>query len=98
MYLEGTLNIIGFADLGKRGIPWTRQHVRRQEHRGKFPKRVQLGDNTVGWVEQEIDEWIANRLAERAGEPPHPSASEENLERAAPSPRPRRGQPSPAAR
>lgn len=26
-----------------------------------FPKRVQLGVNSVGYFENEIDEWLANR-------------------------------------
>ena len=26
-----------------------------------FPKRVRLGENSVGWYEHEIDEWLANR-------------------------------------
>ncbi len=30
-----------------------------------FPKPVQLGDNSVGFLEEEIDEWIARRAAMR---------------------------------
>ena len=30
-----------------------------------FPKPVQLGDNSVGFVEEEIDEWLANQAAKR---------------------------------
>ena len=32
---------------------------------GKFPGRVPLGPRAVGWVESEIDDWIAQRVAER---------------------------------
>jgi prophage regulatory protein len=32
---------------------------------GKFPKQVPIGDNAVGWVETEIDQHIADRIAER---------------------------------
>ncbi|MBC2713983.1 MAG: AlpA family phage regulatory protein [Desulfobacteraceae bacterium] len=33
----------------------------RLEKAGKFPKRLQLGDNSVGWLEHEVLEWIASR-------------------------------------
>jgi prophage regulatory protein len=32
---------------------------------GTFPASVPLGERTVGWVESEIDEWIAQRIAQR---------------------------------
>ena len=35
------------------------------EKEGKFPKRVRLGQNRVGWVEDEVDGWINDRIAER---------------------------------
>jgi prophage regulatory protein len=31
------------------------------EKRGEFPKRVRLGPNSVGWIESEIDDWLAKR-------------------------------------
>ena len=30
-----------------------------------FPKRVRLGQNRVGWVEDEVDEWINDHIQER---------------------------------
>ncbi|VVP18973.1 hypothetical protein PS870_03720 [Pseudomonas fluorescens] len=32
---------------------------------GIFPAPVPIGANSVAWLEAEIDQWIANRLAER---------------------------------
>ena len=32
---------------------------------GTFPKSVPIGPRTVGWLEHEIHEWIAARVAER---------------------------------
>ena len=29
---------------------------------GEFPKQISLGPRSVGWVESEIEEWIANRI------------------------------------
>jgi len=30
-----------------------------------FPKPVRLGASSVGWVESEVDEWIASRVQAR---------------------------------
>lgn len=40
-------------------------HIARLEAQGLFPKRVRLSVGRVGWVEQEIDDWIEARIAER---------------------------------
>ncbi len=37
----------------------------RKERDGAFPRRVRLGRNSVGWLEDEVDEWLAMRRAER---------------------------------
>ena len=39
--------------------------VYRDEAAGRFPKRMALGANSVGWLESEIDSWIEARAAER---------------------------------
>jgi prophage regulatory protein len=36
---------------------------------GRFPAPVALGARAVGWIESEIDAWIANRAAARRGAP-----------------------------
>ncbi len=46
---------IGFSD----AIIW------QWERDGKFPRRIQLGGNSVAWLESEIDLWIRERAAER---------------------------------
>ena len=33
----------------------------RLERRGAFPNRVRLGANSVGWLEDEVQSWIASR-------------------------------------
>jgi prophage regulatory protein len=40
-------------------------HIARLEAVGKFPKRVQLGPARVGWVDEEVEDWIRKRVAER---------------------------------
>ncbi len=46
-------------------VLYSPQHVARLEKAGKFPMRVQLGPNRVGWVESEILDWLQKRLDER---------------------------------
>ena len=40
-------------------------HIARLEADGKFPKRVRLGVGRVGWVDQEVDDWLLARIEER---------------------------------
>lgn len=46
-------------------VLYSPQHVARLEKAGQFPKRVQLGPNRVGWVEEEILDWLQSRLESR---------------------------------
>jgi prophage regulatory protein len=41
------------------------QHIARLEAPGTFPKRVQLGQCRVGWIEQEVLDWLAGRIKRR---------------------------------
>jgi prophage regulatory protein len=43
-------------------VLYSPQHVARLEKAGQFPKRVQLGPNRVGWVEDEVLDWLQKRL------------------------------------
>lgn len=40
-------------------------HIDRLEKAGRFPKRVRLGPGRVGWIEDEIMEWLRVKVAER---------------------------------
>jgi prophage regulatory protein len=40
-------------------------HIARLEAAGRFPKRVRLGQGRVGWVENEVLDWLKARIAER---------------------------------
>ena len=44
------------------GISRTSIYQRMSE--GTFPKCIRLGPKAVGWLEHEIDDWIAQRVAE----------------------------------
>jgi prophage regulatory protein len=49
----------------KEMVLYSPQHIARLEKMGKFPKRVQLGPNRVGWVEREVLDWLQERLDSR---------------------------------
>ena len=40
---------------------------------GTFPRQVRLGPMSVGWLESEVDEWIADRAAAREEKPAAPA-------------------------
>ncbi len=46
-------------------VPYSDMHIWRLEQAGRFPKRIRLGENRVGWSLRELQEWIAARKAER---------------------------------
>ena len=60
------MRFIRFSQLKeKKGITFTRQHIGRLQKAGKFPRSVPLGENTKPFIEEEIDEYLASRVAER---------------------------------
>jgi len=44
---------------------YNRNHLRRLEAKGKFPRRIRIGANRVAWVRQEIDDWLLARVNDR---------------------------------
>ena len=46
-------------------VLYSPQHIARLEAAGQFPKRVRLGQGRVGWVDQEVEDWLAVRIAAR---------------------------------
>jgi prophage regulatory protein len=46
-------------------VLYSPQHIARLEQAGQFPKRVQLGPCRVGWVEDEVLDWLQQRLDRR---------------------------------
>jgi len=34
----------------------------RKERKGDFPARKQISSNRVGWIEEEIESWLSQRL------------------------------------
>ena len=46
-------------------VGYSQSHLMRLERAGKFPRRVHLGPNSVGFLEDEIDEWMQARVDDR---------------------------------
>jgi len=44
-------------------VPLSRSQVWRLEKAGKFPRRIKLSDNAVGWDLAEIKKWQESRKA-----------------------------------
>lgn len=56
--------IITRKELANR-VPYSTVQIWRLEKTGNFPRRIKLGPNRVGWVEDEIEAWLRKRLADR---------------------------------
>jgi prophage regulatory protein len=60
------MKLLTFKQLGpEKGIPYSRDHWRRKCNAGEAPRPIPISDRRVAWVEAEIDEWLAARVAER---------------------------------
>jgi predicted DNA-binding transcriptional regulator AlpA len=62
------MRLLSYDDLRpEKGIAYSRTQLWRLEKRSAFPRRVPLAgrNGRHGWVEHEIDEWIASRIALR---------------------------------
>ena len=57
--------ILRRADV-ERKTGFKRAHIYSLMAEGRFPKAIRLGVRAVGWDSAEIDQWIADRLKERA--------------------------------
>jgi prophage regulatory protein len=58
---------LGFSELRGRGISLGRRQLDRLEAAGKFPRRVHISERRVGWVAEEIDAYMAAKIANRCG-------------------------------
>jgi prophage regulatory protein len=76
--------LLDYQGLKERGIPWTRVHLARLEAVGKFPLHIDVGDNSIAWFEDEVDDFLEAKAAERDAKVRALEATKEhnNLERA----------------
>jgi prophage regulatory protein len=54
------VRLIDFKSLAPaKGINYSRDHLRRKCKAGEFPKPVRVSEHRIGWVEAEVDAWLA---------------------------------------
>ena len=46
------------------GKTWIYEQIKK----GTFPQAIRIGERSVGWLEEEIDQWIDARVAETRGD------------------------------
>lgn len=64
--MSDLVRFLRFPELKARcGIPYSRRYIDGLEKLGRFPKRVQLGANSVAWVEGEVVAWQEAKIAAR---------------------------------
>ena len=57
--------LLDYRALKDRGIPWTRIHIGRLEAAGKFPLHIDVGEQLDAWFEDEVDDFLEMKAAER---------------------------------
>jgi prophage regulatory protein len=62
------VRVLSDEDLPDRGIKYSRQHRHRLIKRGLFPRPLKIGGGTNAWLENEIDQYLQDRIAERDAE------------------------------
>ena len=60
------MTIIRWISVQKK-VALSRSQIWRLEKAGKFPRRIQLSENSVGWDSEEIEQWLDERKAARHG-------------------------------
>ncbi len=64
MNSQSSLKILRLPDVMSR-LRISRSSLYAKIQRGEFPRPVELGPNSRGWIEAEISEWLASKLAAR---------------------------------
>lgn len=59
----------------QRRVPYSRSTIYLKISRGEFPAPIDLGARAVAWLESDIDEWIASRIAKGRALAPVPPAA-----------------------
>lgn len=57
--------ILSYPELRPRGVLVGRRQIDRLEAAGKFPTRVQISPGRVGWLADEIDDYVKAAIAQR---------------------------------
>lgn len=61
------MRLLSAEGLKAKGIDFSKTQLWRLTKAGKFPRPVSIGLKRRAWVENEIDQWIVQRIEERDG-------------------------------
>lgn len=65
------MKLIDYKRLGSdKGIPYSRDHLRRKVKAREFPQPIAISSSRIAWVEADIDAWLAEKAAARNGQAP----------------------------
>jgi predicted DNA-binding transcriptional regulator AlpA len=60
------LRMLDFVQLKpEKGVPYTRDHLRRKCKDGTFPAPIELSDSRIAWLKHEVDQWILDKAGQR---------------------------------
>jgi prophage regulatory protein len=62
------MNLLDYDGLKARGISYSKAQLWRKVKDKSFPAPTKIGAARNAWIDQEIDTWIAERIAERDAE------------------------------
>ncbi len=57
--------IFTLGTLRDKGVPFSKNHIRRLVRMGRFPKPFRLSERRPAWTEAQLDAWVSAREAER---------------------------------
>ncbi|WP_369530574.1 helix-turn-helix transcriptional regulator [Alteromonas stellipolaris] len=55
------MNMIMRTNTLQQYVQLSRSTIWRLEKSGQFPKRVRLGQNSIGWLKGDVDIWLESR-------------------------------------
>jgi prophage regulatory protein len=61
------MNVLRFPALQAKVGGLSKAQIDRLEAKGKFPRRIRIGERAVGWLELDVDLWLKAKAAERSG-------------------------------
>jgi predicted DNA-binding transcriptional regulator AlpA len=59
------MRLIAFDQLESRGVPYTRDHLRRLCKADLFPRPVPLSNRRIAFVADEVDAWVSAKIKAR---------------------------------
>ena len=62
---DGRKTLATRDDLKRMGINVSNTSLLRWEKQGRFPRRIRMAGTTVAWFVSDLENWLADRSAER---------------------------------